>query len=137
MLVAEHNHIAISKTISFTMGGRNIDKIVICWWDINPYSMRRIYMTFVEPIVWLGTRTLNNFGFICVMTMFWLCNTNYCAPRQIGVHKGTTGVVRWQGYEMRSPNLVNQYPCMGRKHGQVHNSITLHRFKWKWFKNIY
>ena len=23
---------------------------------------------------------------------------------------------------------------MGRKHGQVHKSITLHRFKWKWFK---
>jgi len=25
----------------------------------------------------------------------------------------------------------------GRKHGQVHNSITLHRFKRKWFKTIY
>jgi hypothetical protein len=25
---------------------------------------------------------------------------------------------------------------VGRKHGQVHNSITLHRFKWKSFKSV-
>lgn len=25
----------------------------------------------------------------------------------------------------------------GHKYGQVYNSITIHRFKWKWFKPIY